>query len=59
LKDYDERYFPAYTGDIENTGYYGFPLHPIRNVLKIANHGEGYDLSDVDVTEEYLEKKNE
>jgi glycine/D-amino acid oxidase-like deaminating enzyme len=33
--------FPVFTADISHTGWYGFPLHPRENVIKIANHGAG------------------
>jgi glycine/D-amino acid oxidase-like deaminating enzyme len=36
--------FVVYTADINNTGWYGFPLHPHENILKIANHGPGQEL---------------
>ncbi len=31
--------FPAFTADISNTGYYGFPLHPVHAVVKVGHHG--------------------
>lgn len=33
-------YFPVFTADIANTGYYGFPLHQ-SGIVKIAGHGAG------------------
>jgi len=33
--------FPVFCADIQSTGYYGFPLHPVSGVLKIARHGLG------------------
>jgi glycine/D-amino acid oxidase-like deaminating enzyme len=33
--------FPVFAADITASGYYGFPLHPINQVVKIANHGIG------------------
>ena len=33
--------FAVFAADIANTGWYGFPLHPKKKVVKIANHGEG------------------
>ncbi len=33
--------FPVFGADISNTGWYGFPLHPVAGVVKIANHGPG------------------
>jgi glycine/D-amino acid oxidase-like deaminating enzyme len=33
--------FVVFTADITKTGWYGFPLHPRENVVKIANHGVG------------------
>ena len=34
-------HFVVFTADITNSGWYGFPLHPSQNVIKIANHGAG------------------
>ncbi len=36
--------FVVFTGDISKSGWYGFPLHPRENVVKIANHGVGQQL---------------
>lgn len=36
--------FSVFTSDISHTGWYGFPLHPAENVVKIANHGVGIEL---------------
>ena len=33
--------FPVFCADIQSTGYYGFPLHAVSGVLKIARHGLG------------------
>ena len=33
--------FPVFSGDVQRTGWYGFPLHPTEQVVKIANHGVG------------------
>jgi glycine/D-amino acid oxidase-like deaminating enzyme len=33
--------FPGFCADVNFTGYYGFPLHPLAGVVKIANHGDG------------------
>lgn len=33
--------FPVFGADISATGYYGFPLHPTEEVVKVANHGPG------------------
>ena len=38
--------FPVLAADISNTGWYGFPLHPKANVVKMANHGKGIELTD-------------
>jgi glycine/D-amino acid oxidase-like deaminating enzyme len=38
--------FPVIAADISNTGWYGFPLHPKANVVKMANHGKGIELKD-------------
>jgi|SRR5581483_1926701 len=34
-------HFVVFTADIAQTGWYGFPLHPREQVVKIANHGGG------------------
>ena len=36
--------FPVFSADIAYSGWYGFPLHPHENVVKIANHGVGVRL---------------
>ncbi len=36
--------FPVFGADVTLTGYYGFPLHPINGVVKIADHGPGRHL---------------
>ena len=36
--------FPVFAADISNTGWYGFPLHPKKGVVKIAHHGIGLEL---------------
>jgi len=33
--------FVVFTADITKTGWYGFPLHPREQVVKVANHGVG------------------
>ena len=33
--------FPVFCAEIQATGYYGFPLHPVSGVVKIARHGAG------------------
>ena len=38
--------FPVLAADISNTGWYGFPLHPKAKVVKMANHGNGIELTD-------------
>lgn len=34
-------HFPVFGADISNTGWYGFPLHPREQVVKIARHSQG------------------
>jgi glycine/D-amino acid oxidase-like deaminating enzyme len=34
-------HFATFTADIAHTGWYGFPLHPREQVVKIGNHGVG------------------
>src|SRR5581483_6167534 len=36
--------FPIFGADISTTGWYGFPLHPVHGVVKIARHGPGRSL---------------
>lgn len=52
--------FSVFGADIHNTGWYGFPLHPRENVVKIANHGPGLELhpekDERVVTEKDIEK---
>ncbi len=36
--------FTVFTADVARSGWYGFPLHPRKNVVKIANHGVGMTL---------------
>lgn len=38
---FDAPRFPVFTADISNTGWYGFPRHPHKDVIKIAHHGVG------------------
>ncbi len=33
--------FPTFTADVARTGFYGFPLHPSAEVVKIGHHGTG------------------
>jgi glycine/D-amino acid oxidase-like deaminating enzyme len=33
--------FPVFSADVSSTGWYGFPVHPIEGVVKIARHGVG------------------
>lgn len=35
--------FPTFTADVARTGFYGFPLHPVEEVVKIGHHGIGVD----------------
>jgi glycine/D-amino acid oxidase-like deaminating enzyme len=37
--------FPGFCADVTETGYYGFPLHPVTGVVKIANHGDGRQMA--------------
>lgn len=41
---YEAERFPVFAADIANTGWYGFPLHPIEKVVKVAKHGLGLEL---------------
>lgn len=34
-------HFVVFTADITNSGWYGFPVHPKQDVIKIGNHGVG------------------
>lgn len=42
---FEARHFPVFCADISNTGWYGFPLHPHSQVVKIGNHGVGQKLN--------------
>ena len=33
--------FPVFCAEIQSTGYYGFPLHPVSGVVKIGRHAPG------------------
>lgn len=33
--------FAVFTADVSRTGWYGFPFHPLEEVVKVANHGVG------------------
>jgi len=35
---------PVFSTDISNTGWYGFPIHPKKGVIKIGHHGKGLTL---------------
>ena len=53
--------YPAMTvfaADISNTGWYGFPLHPNENVVKIANHGIGIKINDPEKDERKVYNKD-
>jgi glycine/D-amino acid oxidase-like deaminating enzyme len=39
--------FPISLGDIANTGWYGFPLHPDKQVVKFGHHGIGQSIHPV------------
>ena len=34
----------VFAADIANSGWYGFPLHPSKKVVKVAKHAEGLEL---------------
>jgi glycine/D-amino acid oxidase-like deaminating enzyme len=34
----------GFLADISQTGWYGFPAHPIEGVVKIASHGKGREM---------------
>jgi len=57
LDKYRTPTFPVYVADIENTGFYGFPVHPLENCLKVGHHGRGYPMYLTQIDEESLEKK--
>jgi glycine/D-amino acid oxidase-like deaminating enzyme len=31
----------VFCADIQSTGFYGFPVHPVSGVVKVARHGTG------------------
>lgn len=37
-------YFYTFAAAVSETGWYGFPMHPHENVLKVANHGVGREV---------------
>ncbi len=39
--------FAVFTADVANTGWYGFPVHPREEVVKVANHGVGLEVDPV------------
>ena len=41
---FSPQHFVVFTADVAKTGWYGFPLHPQDDVVKIANHGVGVRL---------------
>lgn len=41
---FDWQRFPSFGADISKTGWYGFPLHPEEQVVKIAQHRVGRDV---------------
>jgi glycine/D-amino acid oxidase-like deaminating enzyme len=41
FEEFNQSNFCVFTADISNTGWYGFPIHPKKKVIKIANHGVG------------------
>jgi len=51
---FTEEKFPPFTSDISNTGFYGFPSHPMDGRVKIALHGDGFVMEEM--TNEYIDK---
>eukprot|EP00455_Lapot_gusevi_P000415 TRINITY_DN10196_c0_g2_i6.p1 TRINITY_DN10196_c0_g2~~TRINITY_DN10196_c0_g2_i6.p1 ORF type:complete len:432 (-),score=111.54 TRINITY_DN10196_c0_g2_i6:64-1359(-) len=47
---FDETVFPPYCVDIAETGFYGFPAHPIDGRMKVGKHDCGYPLHGVEPT---------
>lgn len=41
---YSEQNLPVFGADIANSGWYGFPLHPHEQVVKIGRHSQGLPL---------------
>ena len=41
MSAFQSPHFPVFTADIARTGWYGFPVHPSENVIKIGRHGTG------------------
>ena len=37
--------FSVFAADIQNSGWYGFPYHPLAQVVKVANHGVGTSIN--------------
>lgn len=42
VERYSSPNFPVWTGDIRETGFYGFPISPDTGLLKMAHHGPGF-----------------
>jgi glycine/D-amino acid oxidase-like deaminating enzyme len=39
--------FVVFTADVAKTGWYGFPVHPVEGIIKLANHGAGIPIHPV------------
>jgi glycine/D-amino acid oxidase-like deaminating enzyme len=52
---YSEAQFPAYCADISQSGFYGFPAHPVDGRIKVGKHDKGYPLHGVEPTPAVIE----
>jgi glycine/D-amino acid oxidase-like deaminating enzyme len=50
--------FTVFAAAISQTGWYGFPLHPRENVVKIARHDSGIILHDPEKDERIVQEKD-
>lgn len=44
---YTHKILPVFAADIANSGWYGFPLHPNEQVVKIGRHSHGRELDPI------------
>lgn len=51
--------FCVFAADIQHTGWYGFPYHPLAQVVKVANHGPGVVMHPGNDTREVTRQQEE
>ena len=52
-------HFVPFAADISESGWYGFPYHPITGVVKVANHGKGVPVDPLTDPFELTEKDHD